>query len=587
MRDTNRLSRMLAALALVLAACGGDSDTGNGTAGLKVGEGEPEAGGRMKWISDVDVDYVDPAGTYYVVGTMLHRGVSRTLTSYPFTTDIREQTQPVPDLATDTGQPNDDFTEWTYTLKDGIKWGPAMGGEEVDGVTGEEIVCADVKYGVERMFNPSVGAQYSYYYDMIEGAKNAEGGPLEGIECDGDKTIIFHLTESTPDWPFRVTMHATTPAPRSYVQQFDEKKESDYDRHVVASGPYYIAAHSPAESMRLERNTYWDPSTDDIREAYVDGVDWKMGVQENLAVQKLVENEYDVPIEVAPPGPQLERIATTEELSQRFLNQANDCTYYIFLNTTVEPFDNLKVRQAVNYGIDRENLVRLRGGPLTGPVATSPLPPGVGGHVPTEEFDPFSSPNHAGDIEKAKELMEQAGYGDGYDEKLLLVSASGPPTDEIAESVRKDLEKIGFGNVVVKLPEYPNNYTQWFTIPDQNVAVGASAGWCKDWPDALTFLDPLFNGDNILESGNSNYSEIDDPELNQLIEEAKAIPPGDDRIEAWEVANRKAAELAVWVPFQWAYQKIILSERVVNAVFHTYFTNIDWVNAAVNGGGAE
>lgn len=588
MRDKRRirLVALAAALTLLAAACGGDSGGGGGSTDggtSNQSSDKPTKGGRMRWISEGDTDYVDPTATYYTVGISMHRGVSRQLTNYPNTANPDEQIQPVPDLATDLGTPNDDFTQWEYTLKDGVKWGLALGGEEVPGVTGEAITCDDVKYGIERQFIASVGAQYNFYYP-IEGATEFSEGKADevtGLKCADDKTIQITLTEPLPDLDFRMAMPATTPVPKSYAQTFDKKKDSDYDLHVVSSGPYYISDYTPGESMKLDRNEHWDPATDDIREAYVDGVDWKMGFENDVAVQKLVDNDYDMPVDVGPLGPQLEQIVTDPELQSRFINEANDCTYYTFLNTTVEPFDNPEVRAAVNFAIDRANLVKLRGGKISGPVATSTLPPGVSGYLPADEFNPFETPGMSGDIEKAKQMMADAGYPDGFHEPLLMVGASGPPTEQINESIRQDLTKLGIDNFEIKLPESPNHYSQFYGIPSKNVAIGTAAGWCKDWADATTYLDPLFNGANILQSGNSNYAEADIPELNKAIEDANGTPPGPERVAAWEEANRLATESGVWIPYQWSFEKIVLSERVVGAFFHASFTQIDWVNSGI------
>jgi peptide/nickel transport system substrate-binding protein len=252
------------------------------------------------------------------------------------------------------------------------------------------------------------------------------------------------------------------------------------------------------------------------------------------------------------------------------------------MNTTVEPFDDIKVRQAVNYAIDRENLKRLQGGPVTGPIATSAIPPGISGYIDPEEYNPFETPNMAGDMDKAKELMAEAGYENGFDGEILLVGASDPPHDRYLESVRTDLEELGFSNITTKAPAFPNQYTQFYQVTDSGTAVGSSAGWCKDYNDAFTFMDPLLHGGNIDETGaNQNYSEIDDPELNRLIEEASALPPGAERDAAWEEANKKATELAVWVPWTWDNETIIYSEGLVNPIFNNFFAHVDWVAAGV------
>ena len=581
-----RLFAALVALMLIAAACGGGDEEAEQPGQEEAAPDEIPTGGTLKVAGASDVDYMDPASMYYTVSWWMSRGVFRTLVTYPVSSDFEEQNTLVPDLATDTGTPNEDATEWTFTLRDGVTYGPALGGEEVPGVTGEPVTTADIKYAIERMFIPSVGGGYPFYYDVLEGAaefQDGEADEVTGIETPDDQTIIFHLTEPTGDWPYRVAMPATAPVPQEYAQQFDKKKDSDYDNHVVATGPYYVQEWTPEERIVLERNPEWSEEVDDVRPAYVDRMDWKLGFENDVGVNQVLDGAYQLGMDVSPQGPALEQVVNDPELSQRLINESETCTRYLFMNTSVKPFDQLEVRQAVNYAIDRANIKRVFGGPITGPIATSIVPPGMPGYLSPEEYNPFETPNMAGDMDQAKELMAQAGLEGGFDGELLMVGASDPPHDRIAETVRADLEELGFSNLDVRTPAFPNQYTQFYSVPDKNVAFGSSAGWCKDYNDAFTFLDPLFHGDNILPSGNQNYAEIDDPELNSAIDEATALTPGDERTAAWENANQLATESAVWVPWSWDESTIIYSEDLVNPIYSTFFAHVDWVAVGVQG----
>jgi peptide/nickel transport system substrate-binding protein len=454
----------------------------------------------------------------------------------------------------------------------------------VPGVTGEEIVCEDFKYALERVFIPSVGGGYPFYYEIIEGAPEFADGKADeitGIECASDKEITFRLTEPAGDWPLRVAMPAASPVPQRYAEQFDKKKDSDYDKHVLATGPYFVSKWTPGELIQLQKNQEWSQDTDDVRSAYVDGVSWKLGFDNDVGVQKVLDGDYHFGLDVSPQGPALQRVVQDPELRQNMINEPSLCTRYLYMNTTVEPFDDIRVREAVNWAIDRANIKRLQGGPITGDIATSIIPPGMGGYLSPDEYNPFATEGMQGDMDKAKQLMADAGFANGYDKPILMVGASDPPHDKYAETVRSDLQELGFSNIEVKLPAFPNQYTQFYSIPDKNVAIGTSAGWCKDYNDAFTFMDPLFHGSNILQSGNQNYSELDDPELNQAIDEAAQLPPGSERDAAWEEANRMGTELAVWVPWSWDKETIIQSGDVVNAIYNTFFSHIDWVNVGI------
>ncbi|HZA39597.1 MAG TPA: ABC transporter substrate-binding protein [Actinomycetota bacterium] len=570
------------AIALVAAACGGDADPGGGDRNV-----DPESiprGGTLRMAGTTDVDFMDPGAMYYTASFLLARGVHRQLLTYPSNPDRDTQRELVADLATDTGTVSEDGLTWMFTLRDGIKYGPALGGEEVEGVTGEEITADDIVYAVERQFNPSVGAGYPFYYEVIEGAQEFADGKaksISGIETPDDKTLVFKLTERVGDFGFRLSMPAISPVPRAYARKFDKKKDSDYDNHVVASGPYFIAEWSPDERIRLERNPHWAADTDEVREAYVDEVDWKLGFDREVGFEQVRDGDYQLGIDVDPQGPALEQVLNDPDLSDQLINEVSSCTRFIFLNTTVEPFNSLQVRQAVAFAIDRANIKRIFGGPVTGPVATSVIPESLPGGLTPEAFNPFESENMAGDMERAKELMAQGGYPDGYDGEVLMVGASDPPHDRIAESVRADLEELGFTNLTVKTPAFPNNYTQFYQVPSQQVAIGTSPGWCTDFPESSTFIEPVFNGANITPSSTQNYSMLDDPDVNRKIQDALALPLGEERDEMWAELNREITELAAWVPWSWDSETIFHHDDLINPVYIEFFAHVDWPNAGV------
>jgi peptide/nickel transport system substrate-binding protein len=268
--------------------------------------------------------------------------------------------------------------------------------------------------------------------------------------------------------------------------------------------------------------------------------------------------------------------------SGQLIPSVTQCTQFLFLNSTVDPFDDIRVREAVNVAIDRANLTRLMGGGAAGDVATSILPPGLDGHLPPGRLNPFATKGMRGDVERGRELLSEAGYQDGYDDEVLLVGASDPPFDRVTESVRSDLERLGFTNIDVKLPAFPNNYTQFYSVPSRNVGVGTSAGWCKAYQDAFTFFDPLFHGDSILEAANQNVGELDDPVLNAAIDRAAGLRLGASRDAAWEEVNEMATRSAVWVPWMWPRANIVHSDALVKPVYLSLISHLDWVNVGVN-----
>jgi peptide/nickel transport system substrate-binding protein len=179
--------------------------------------------------------------------------------------------------------------------------------------------------------------------------------------------------------------------------------------------------------------------------------------------------------------------------------------------------------------------------------------------------------------------MKEAGYANGFHDKLLFVGSSSDPGPKQVESVRSDLKKIGIDNLQVKELVYPDYFTQYYSEPNTNTAIGF-AGWCEDFPSPDTFLTPLLYSHNILPHANSNYSELNDPTLDSLIEKAQGAAPA-DAAAAWAAANKRATEDAAWVTYRWGFARVIVSPRMQNAFYDQYYENIFFVNAGVNGKG--
>ena len=139
----------------------------------------------------------------------------------------------MPDLAADLPEVSEDGLTYTFTLKDGIMFGPPVS---------REITSKDFKYEFDRLANPDIGAfGYPLYYEVIKGFKEVADGKakaVSGIETPDDKTIVFHLTKPAGDFLYRLAMAAAGPIPEEVAGCF--KKAGDYGRYVITSGPYMI-----------------------------------------------------------------------------------------------------------------------------------------------------------------------------------------------------------------------------------------------------------------------------------------------------------------------------------------------------------
>lgn len=592
------LLRLLLALVLVpfaafgLAACGDDEEGGSTPAAEQSSEDQQEAieggqkGGSLRQLGASDVDFLDPGHTYYTAGFQVVYATHRTL--YSFTPE--DGSNPVPDLAEADPEVSEDKKTVTVKLRKGVMFGPPVD---------REVVADDVKYAIERFFSINVGGQYPSYFNVIQGAPEepTEGvKPISGITTPDDQTIVFKLSEPVGvSFAAALVMPVTAPVPRDFAEQFDKENPSTYNTHVVASGPYMVENNAEGEltgykagkSIKLVRNPNWNgEETGDYRPAYLDEITLVTNATDaNVAARQVLEGDGLV-LDTNPPANILKRVVT--EIKDQYVSVPSGGYRYFPMNTTVKPFDDLNVRRAVMAGFSREAARLARGGEYVGEIATHFLPPEFPGHDEAGGLEGnvewFSQENADGDMEKAAEFFREAGYESGKyegDEEILMVGANVDPGKAQAEVAKAELEKLGF-KVRLRLVPQDAVYTEWCQVPKKNVGMCAGAGWFKDFADPQSMLEPVFHGDFISETGNINYSEIDDPELNKAMDDA-ALLEGDERLQAWADVDTMIIEKAAAVPFIWD-QTTLIRSKDVNGVAASYYTAWDLNFTSINQG---
>ena len=622
MRGYLKVLALVAVLALVGAACGGDDDGGGATGSTATGGtgGEITPGGTFEaaMLSDVTAGF-DPQKEYYAVAWAFYRCcLARTLMSYD--PNDPDSTHLVPDLAAAAPEISADGLTWVFTIKDGITFGPPY--EDV------EITAQDFIRAFERMGTPEVAATYYFYYLDTESQGgivgfsdfyNGDADSIEGLVAVDDKTLEVHLNRPAGDFGYRVAMPATAPIPEGA----SENHVDDYGRYLVSTGPYMFEGseqitddtpapgYEPGKSITLVRNPSWDPATDEIRKAYVDQIDVAIGGTAEDNQNKIDAGELDIEYDGIPPAEAIRRYSTDPELQGRILVNSSDGTRFLWMNLAVPPFDDLAVRRAVNYAIDRDGMRRLRGGETVGDIATHMIIPSLlGGEL--EGYDPFPSPNHAGDIDAAKLEMANSKYdsdGDGVCdapecENVLFVTDEASPYAEQAALVRDNLEPLGI-TLDVKAFERSTMYNKYFN-PKEHVPFGGGAGWFKDYADAYTFVYPLFYGPNILDAGNTNYpmlgadpDQLDKygyteefgvtevPSIDEQAEECFALIEPAERTTCFaEVDRILSEEIAAYVPFLFDNDVSIISERTVNYVYSGFDGLMALDQVALANGGA-
>jgi peptide/nickel transport system substrate-binding protein len=578
------------ALSLAVAACGssGDESGNNKPAGNTQSNGtKPTAnaktGGKLTVLWAGDVDHIDCGQTYYQMGYFICNSTQKALYSYK----PDDGKTMVPDLAEGPPEVSEDGKTVTVKIKSGVKYSPPY--------DDHTVTSADVKYAIERGFFNSVAAGFTQtYYSDLEGAKvNAKNGSeISGITTPDDTTVVFKFKRAVGGVMAAGALgnSATSPVPKAYAAKYDAETPSTYGEHQLATGPYMIEndasgkaiGYDPGKRIHLVRNPSWDKSLD-YKPAYLDEIDNLEGNDDpGVSSRRILTGQSLINGDFAPLPENLKDALDNHKDQLILIGGAG--TRYVSMNTTVKPFDDMNIRKAVSAGMDRNALLLTRGGKTVGDVATHYLPSGVDGFEQAggmEGPNPDFLPSNGGpNMEASAKYFKAAGFSSGkYEgsEKILMVGSNVGVAAKTAEVTKEQFEKMGF-QVTLRLVAPQTMYTRYCNTPASNVAVCPNVAWNKDFADGQTMLSPTFNGKNILEQGNSNWPELDDPAINEAMDKAEVLPV-DQRPDAWAAIDKQVVDQAVAIPWDWEKTPLVESANVNGvATESNNFWDLSWTS---------
>ena len=530
--------------------------------------GQHKRGGTLKLISAGDTDSVDPGRTYYSFGWQILSSVNRTLYGIP-----ANSLKTVPDLAAGPPKISGDGKTVTVRIKSGVRFGPPVN---------REVTAADVKYAIERSFSSSVpnGYVYTYFADIVGAPTQPPKTPkpIRGIQTPDKHTLVLKLKAPSTTLVGALVMTNTAPVPKEYAAKYDSKAASDYGFHQVASGPYMFEAdtsgnikgkgYTPGKQMRLVRNPNWSPKTD-YRPAYVDAIEVREGFADTtVGVRQILNGSADGATDYAMlPASVIKQVATNPKYKDNFYTWSNG-TAYVVINTTKKPFDDVDVRRAISYVLDKNAMRLAQGGAVTGSIATHFIGPDFKGRGFEAgggfQYDPYRSANSSGNLAKAKAQMRKAGFASGmYDgPPVTAIVANSTPSPDQAKIMAASFAKIGI-EVNLKVVSLDAMVTKFCVVPKNEPELCPSLAWIADFKDPVTMLDPTFNGKNIVPSGNVNMSLLNDPKINAAMERAKRIVNDQARYAAWGKIDKMIMQTAAVIPWLWTNAPNVVSDRIV------------------------
>ena len=527
-----------------VAACGSDDSSGSGGEGAEI------------TINATSFpDYIDPQLSYTLEGWEVLWNVYTPLLTYKHV-EGKEGTEVVPALAEAMPDISPDGRTYKLTLRPDMLYSD-----------GTPIKASDFTYAIQRLFKADSGG--SVFYDVIVGAKEYADGAADtitGITTDdatGDITIA--LVEPNGTFENLLALMFAAPVPPSTPLDADATNSPP-----PSSGPFMISAVDAPRRLTMERNpqfqTVKDAGAEDVADAGVDKITLIENKNQSAQVTDIIQNKVDFMID-PPPSDRLQELKT--RYADRFRMEDSINTYYMFMNTEKAPFNDLKVRQAINYAIDPEALNRIFGGRLH--PTQQVLPPGMPGY---QEYELYPGP----DMNRAKQLLAEA---NPTDRDITVWTDDEPDRKRIGEYYHDLLTQLGF-NATLKVIA---GDVYWTTIGNQStpdVDTGF-ADWFQDFPHPDDFFRPLLHGDSILPTNGNNLSRANIPANNAKMDELLTKLLSDDGVEQqYADLDRAYMEQAVWAPYGNEQFTTFLSERMdFDKSYHHLLFNQDYSSFAV------
>ena len=391
---------------------------------------------------------------------------------------------------------------------------------------GRKVTAGDVKYSFERVLRPETRAPLTWVLDKIEGAADVIAGKqteVPGIRASNDHTLIIKLDK--PFGPFLPLLAMTTAyiVPREEV----ERLGPDFGMHPVGSGPFTMNEWKHGQHLILTaRDEYFEGHPK------LKGIFYRVIPEDLTAVLEFETGRLDV---LLIPTSEYRRYTTDPAWRELIYGKPGLNSYYLGLNCTRPPFSDMRVRQAVNYAIDRRHILNTVF-EKRGVLATGPIPPGLW----KNSILPLEAKGYPYDPEKAKTLIREAG-AEGATVKIFITN--DVEVLDVIEVIQQYLEKAGLRVKIVQL--------DWSALKHAVNAGEPDAfwlSWWADYPDPENFLFPLFHSASVGSGG--NRTRCLDPELDRIIEIAQRTMDERQRFRLYRQAENRIILDAPWV-FMW------------------------------------
>jgi peptide/nickel transport system substrate-binding protein len=445
--------------ALALAACSSSSSTTpSGSGSTTPSGGPPKPGVAVGTLTGAmasgGIDTLDPNRWYFAVTWGLAAGLCTTLVRYADTDAVKiiPGTANLPTV-TDHG------LDWTFTMRPGARFSD-----------GQPITTADIKYTFMRLMNPAIDTGTGIYFQNVIGAAaylNNKSKTIPGIVTTAN-TISFHLTAPDGALLYKFALPTTCPVPVGTAMKpiVNGSLEEKY-----SSGPFKIQSYEPSRQLVMVFNKNYDQALG-VR-GHVAKIVLTIGDQATEATLQIMAGQLDFDLSNLPTA-DIIKISTNPALASQVHSLPLPALTYLFMNYQVPPFNNVDVRKAINYAVNRTAVLAQWGGPLAGAVTDQIIPPGLPSYKQYTIYP--NTPN----LPMAKKLMKESGVKTPFTTQLRTQN-DAPGFINMAQVIQADLKPIGINVQIVGSPNSVNY--SYISNPKAHVPMGIQP-WGLDFPDA-------------------------------------------------------------------------------------------------------
>lgn len=515
---------ILLILSLLLSACSGSGEEASGGS-----SGDPKEGGSLIYARGADAIGLDPINVTDGESIRVTSNIFETLFVYDENLEVQ------PGLA-ESHKVSDDGLTWTITLKKGIKF-----------QDGTDFNADAVVFNFDRWMdpeNPYHKGDFPYYPFLYGGFKGDPNHKIEYVKAVDESTVEFKLTEKTAPFISYLAIPMFGIASPAAIEKHGDK----FYQHPVGTGPFVFDSWKTNDKIVLKKNENYAGEG-----PYLDELIFRVIPENSSRLTALQAGEVDIIDGLNPDD------ATTIEADSNLslVKRPSFNIGYMVLNTQMAPFDNVKVRQAVNMAIDKQAIVDAFYNGYA-EVAKNPFPSVLWGYNDSIEDYKFN-------VEEAKKLLAEAGYPDGFKTQLWAMSNPRPYMPQpmkVAEAIQSDLKKVGIEAEIVTY--------EWATYL-QKSGNGEHPmglyGWTGVMADPDNFLFPNLSATNT-EKPASNRAFYENEEFTKLLQDARVTFDQEERAKLYQQAQEIFHKDAPWVTLAHTTPPIAMAAYVQGFTAH-------------------